>query len=99
MIRGISMQGVVRLGFFLMAGAFLMYHALNGNYGLYALAQEQYKIEHLREELASVTEERKTLERRVQLMRDESLDPDLLEEQSRRYLGVTGKDEVVVVVE
>lgn len=93
------MHGMVKVGFFVLAGMFLMYHALHGNHGLYALAREQYRIEHLKEDLEKVMQERIALERRVRLMRDESLDPDLLDEQSRRYLGVTGKDEVVVIVE
>jgi cell division protein FtsB len=98
-MRSITMFSVMKVSFFAMAGMFLIYHALHGNHGLYALAREQYRIEHLKQDLEKVTHEREVLERRVRLMRDESLDPDLLEEQARRYLGVTGKDEVVVVVE
>ena len=87
--------------FILWAFAFLFitFHVLNGNYGLYALVREQYRITTLKQKLAEVTKERAALEHRVQLMRDGSLDADMLDEQARRTLGVTSKDEVIVLPE
>ena len=41
--------------------------------------------------------ERLALEHRVQLLRPESVDPDLLEEQARARLGLSEPDEVVIL--
>ncbi len=85
---------LVSLAFMLV---FFVFHALNGNYGLYALVREQYRITTLKQKLAEVSKEREDLEHRVKLMRDTSLDADMLDEQARRTLGVTSKDEVIVL--
>lgn len=56
--------------------------------------QETYqarKIEHA--ELAKTSEK---LEAHVKLMRPNSLDPDMAEEQARRVLGYTRPDEIVI---
>jgi len=37
------------------------------------------------------------LEHRVSLLRPESVDPDMLEEQARSRLGLTDRDEVVIL--
>ncbi len=41
-------------------------------------------------------EEQEILERRVQLLRPDSLDPDMLEERARKVLNFAKKDEVVI---
>jgi cell division protein FtsB len=77
------------------AFAYLAFHALHGEQGLYALVAQRYEQEKLRAELADVRERRLALERRVRLMRDASVDPDLLDEQARRYLGLAASDDLV----
>lgn len=79
--------------------AYFSYHAVIGDRGLLALIQLSQKIEQTRQELDVVHAERTKLERNVRLMRDDSLDLDLLDEQARRYLGYAGKDEKVYNVE
>ena len=44
-----------------------------------------------------VSAERLRLENKVVLLRDESVDPDLLDEQARRLLGYVAEDETVYV--
>jgi cell division protein FtsB len=93
----ISPRLIVKLVSWALLFVFFAFHALNGNYGLYALVREQYRITTLKQKLAEVSQERAELEHRVQLMRDDSLDADMLDEQARRTLGVTSKDEVIVL--
>lgn len=52
-----------------------------------------------RADLDIVHAERLKMERNVRLMRDESLDLDLLDEQARRVLGYADKDERVYNLE
>jgi len=76
---------------------YIGFHALHGEQGLYALVVELHKRERLQEELTTAKAERETLEKKVAMMRSDSLDPDLLDEQARRLLGVARPDEMVVI--
>ena len=76
---------------------YLGFHAISGERGLLALFTESRRLEALKAELAEVTVRREALERKVHGLSDSSLDLDLLDEQSRRVLGMGGKDEMVVL--
>ena len=73
------------------------YHMVEGDRGLKAYARLSAEIARAESAYADVSEERVRLERRVKLMRSSSLDLDMLDEQSRRVLGVIGPEDVVVV--
>lgn len=76
---------------------YFTYHALNGERGLmtwWSLTQEIKQAENILME----TETRKEqLERRVRLLRPESLDPDMLEEQARRVLNMGRNGDLVIL--
>ncbi len=76
---------------------YLSFHILHGEQGLYALLVQSHKQEKLKAELAQLRAQRMALEHKVKLLSDASIDPDLLEEESRRYLGYASKDEWVVI--
>jgi len=48
-------------------------------------------------ELGTATGERDKLDRKVMLMRPETLDPDMLEELSRQYLNFANSNELVLI--
>ena len=73
------------------------YHMVEGDRGLKAYARLSAEIERAEAAYAGVSEERVKLERRVKLLRSSSLDLDMLDEQSRRVLGVVGPEDVVIV--
>lgn len=77
--------------------SYLVGHALTGERGLFVLWKEQKRLEALSAELEKVTAESKALGHKSQMMRSDSLDPDLLDELSRRRLGKAGKDEMVII--
>jgi cell division protein FtsB len=54
-------------------------------------------VEAKQAELDKLSDERLALQRRVSLMRPESVDDDMLEEQARSRLGLTEADEVVIL--
>ena len=74
---------------------YLGFHALSGERGLLALFTESRKLETLQAELTEIKAKRAVLEHNIRLMSSSSLDLDMLDEQVRRVLGMTGKDEVV----
>ena len=59
--------------------------------GLLATAAE------MQVELGTATGERDKLDRKVMLMRPETLDPDMLEELSRQYLNFANSNELVLI--
>lgn len=77
--------------------SYLCFHLLHGEQGLYALLVENHHRKKLETELQEVKTERLFLEHKVTLMRDGGIDPDLLDEETRRALGLAGKDEIVVI--
>lgn len=76
---------------------YLCFHTVHGEQGLYALLVENHRQEKLQAEWEGLRQKRLFLEHKVALMRDNSLDPDLLDEESRRFLGVIGKNEILLI--
>jgi cell division protein FtsB len=76
---------------------YFSYFAVFGNHGLLRWSRLQAAVEAKQAELQKLSAERVALERRVSLMRPESVDEDMLEEQARSRLGLTEADEVVIL--
>ncbi len=76
---------------------YFSYFAVFGNHGLLRWSRLQAAVEARQAELEKLSAERISLERRVSLMRPESVDDDMLEEQARSRLGLTEADEVVIL--
>ena len=77
--------------------AYFGYYLFYGNHGVVSLVRVQQEIELKQAQLEQIRTERRALEHRVSLLRPESVDPDLLEEQARSRLGLTERDEVVIL--
>jgi cell division protein FtsB len=76
---------------------YFSYFAVFGNHGLLRWSRLQAAVEAKQAELDKLSDERLALQRRVSLMRPESVDDDMLEEQARSRLGLTEADEVVIL--
>ncbi len=76
--------------------AYFIVNAVNGDQGLGAWSSLALEIETLKENLDAVSADRARLEHQVALLRPESLDPDLLDERARAYLGVSRPDELTI---
>ena len=75
---------------------YFAYHAVEGDYGLFALDKLKDRVASLEAELASVRAERERMEQHVALMRPESLDRDMIDERARQALNLAnGKDLVI----
>ena len=74
------------------------YHAYHGAFGINSRAKLQAQVASLQEQLAIVKERRMEIEQRVRLLHDGSLEKDMLDEQARRSLNVTGANEVVIML-
>lgn len=79
----------------LLVGYFL-YHAVQGERGMAAIASLRSDIRTAETELAAARSERLRIETDVNLLRARSLDPDLLEERARAVLNYIHPDEVII---
>ena len=76
---------------------YFVYHTVEGERGWVAEMHMQNEVDTANATLARLQKERQALEHRVHLMRPESLDPDLLEEESRKTLNYSKPGEIVVL--
>jgi len=75
------------------------YHAVNGSRGLIAWRQLGSELEATHQELASLRAERAALEHKVQRLRPDSLDPDLIDELARRRLSLVDPLDVIILLD
>lgn len=84
-----------------LTAAFLSYfgfHAYHGEYGLYSRIQLEEQKAVLNKQLAAITVDREALEKRVSLLRDGTIEKDMLDEQARRALNLSHPDEVTIII-
>lgn len=84
----------------LLAMAFLGYfsfHAYHGEFGLYSRVKLEEQVALLTHQLDQLSNERQALEKRVMLLRDGSIEKDMLDEQARRALNLSHPDELTII--
>jgi cell division protein FtsB len=89
------------LGLYLGAALLIGYFGVNaytGNHGLKARHDLDQQIARLSAELATLKAERANWERRVSLLRSESLDPDILDERARALLDYTDPRDLTLLL-
>ena len=72
------------------------YHAVQGDRGLIAWWNLRYEIDKADAQLSIVTAEKQALERRVSLLRPQSLDTDMLAERAQLMVGTIQGDDLIV---
>ena len=72
------------------------YHLVNGDRGLLAMVHLQREVLVAEQNLAEAETTRKIWERRVSALRNQSLDPDMLDERARVLLNFSRKDDIVI---
>ncbi len=85
--------------FFAIAFALSMYFtfaAVQGDFGLFRRAVILSESQELRVQLASVRADVARMENLTQRLSDDYLDLDLLDEQTRKVLGMIRTDEIVI---
>lgn len=75
---------------------YFVYHAFSGNRGIIAMIDFTYQLDQSKTELIDVRNQREALQHRVDMLRNESIDLDLLDEQARKMLGYAQENEVVI---
>jgi cell division protein FtsB len=88
-------QILVPIIFAMMFGYF-GYHLVNGDRGLLAMAHLQRETMIADQNLAEAETTRKIWERRDAALRNQSLDPDMLDERARILLNFSRKEDIIV---
>jgi cell division protein FtsB len=78
-----------------LAGYFA-YHLVQGDRGLIAWLRLTQQFREARLDLDRVEGERQALDRRVNLLRSDHLDRDMLDERARSTLNLVGPNELVI---
>jgi cell division protein FtsB len=89
------------LGLYLGAALFIGYFGVNaysGNYGLKAKQDLDRQIAELTGELDQLKAERTQWQRRVALLKSDSLDPDMLDERARAVLNYVHPKDVTLLI-
>lgn len=86
-----SIFGVAVIGYF-------AFHAVEGDRGLRAYFALNLRTELAREERDALRYDRMMIERRVDLLKPESLDLDMLEERARKILNKVHEDDFVILL-
>ncbi len=72
------------------------YAGLQGEYGMFRLFQVEAQEAHLRMTLEELQVQREELENRTERLSNDFLDLDLLDEQTRKVLGMARGDEIII---
>ena len=86
----VPLMGLVVIGYF-------VWHGLHGAYGFWSARTLEARVAELSAELDALRRERQEIERRVSLLRAESLDPDMLEERAMVLLNHAHPNDVVIM--
>ena len=89
------------LGLYVTAGLLVGYFAVNaysGNHGLKAKQDLDRQMAALSTELNQLQVERAQWQRRVDLLKPENIDPDMLDERARALLDYVSPDELTLSV-
>lgn len=76
---------------------YFFYHTVQGDHGWLAMLRLQSQVNTAQENLSQLQKEHQDLDHRVQLMRPDHLDPDLLDEQSRQMLNYSKPGEIIIL--
>ena len=88
------------LGLYVLAGLLIGYfglHAYSGDRGLRAREELDRQIATLSQQLDEATAERDLWERRVKLLKSESVDPDMLDERARALLDYVDPRDLILI--
>ena len=76
---------------------YIIYHILSGEHGWFAWRQLRGDLVEAQQSLAALEKEKASLEHRVQLLRPESLDLDMLDERVRAVLNNSDPNDIVAI--
>jgi cell division protein FtsB len=75
---------------------YFVYHIFNGKYGIYSYIELKKQLYTKGEELKEINAKNKIMESKIKNLKQNNLDIDLLEEELKRKLNFSFKDEIII---
>ncbi len=94
--NGVNLFGFAFSLLVIAAIGYFTFAAIQGDHGSFRQLQARAQAVELMGELDKLRAERAVLENRTQRLSSEYLDLDLLDEQSRKVLGLARADEIII---
>ena len=85
------------LGLGVLIIAYFFYHTIQGERGWFAMLRLQRETTVAEGTLERLEAERSELEHRTKLLKNDSMDPDMLDEKSRELLNYSKPNEIVII--
>jgi cell division protein FtsB len=76
---------------------YFLYHTVQGEHGWMAMLRLKNQVSAADANLSQLQKEHQELDHRIHMMRPDSMDPDLLDEESRKTLDYTKPNEIIVL--
>jgi cell division protein FtsB len=77
---------------------YFIFHIFNGARGAISMSKLSKEVVSLEGELKKTKEENAFLENKINLIRSDNLDLDLLEEQALSIIGFAGSNDIIVLL-
>lgn len=77
---------------------YFTFHLVQGERGIISMWRLQSQLAYSESQLAALREDRKDLEKHVQLLRPDHIDQDMLDEQARSTLGYAAPNEIMILI-
>lgn len=78
---------------------YFIFHLFYGDRGVFAYFKLNAELDNQRKKLEDVKVKRLEIENKTKLLRDDSIDQDMLEEQVKNVLGMSKTNERIVKIE
>ena len=78
--------------------SFFVFHIFFGERSLWKIFELNHEINAAQRELNSLFEVKKATSSEINLLRDDSLDPDIISEISHKLLGLIHSDQIIIEV-
>lgn len=95
--KSVKYRRIITIILLISLSAYLVYQMMNGDRGFLALFKLSEKHRVLERDISNLDNQKQSLEKKVYMLKPESLNLDLLDEQVRRKLGYSKEGETVYV--
>ena len=92
----LKLGAVIKIAAIILIFGYIIFHIIYGDRGVISLLQYNKKYQKTLSEFESVKIERQKLQSKVGLLKTDSIDLDMLEEQAKKNLSLTKENEVIL---
>jgi len=92
----LKLGAIVKIAAVILIFGYVIFHIIYGDRGVISLLQNSKKYQTTLSEVELVKMERQKLQSKVGLLKTDSIDLDMLEEQAKKNLSLTKENEIIL---